>query len=240
VFSLKKHFWLVRDQALGGGKHKLDLFWHLSPGFVSGETDNGLFRSQEADFYVVDAQNHGWSKEILAEHGSPVYGRKENHNVVHFSTEANLPSEFATVLLPQTRIDTGVTSFQLMDIPVGGHVTCCSLVIAGGQHWFFFGKGKPWTLLNLSSDAEFLYWGQTEDRRRRMLICCKASYVEAGGQKVISSPQSFSRCEITRSPGEAYVVSSDLAFVVNGEAFDLILLKEESKKGPNLSTRDRT
>lgn len=226
VFSHKSGFWLVRDQALGRGKHQLDLYWHINPELLPSDPTRArltTFRGAGAGLSILVDENHGWSPDILSEDWSPVYGRKERHNVLHFGTVANLPAEFVTVLLPWTGIKSGVGSLTRIGPPSAEEsVVGYRFKTAEEERHIFFGQGKPWTLFPWSTDAEFLYSGQSQDQTHRTVICCNASYVEAGGRKIISSPRTRLRCEIISVEGEVQVISSDQDTVVDKEAFGAI------------------
>src|SRR5438445_5139972 len=77
------------------------------------------------------------------------------------------------------------------------------------EHCIFFSQGKAWTLGPCSSDAEFIYWGRSVDHARQVLICCNGTYLKACGQKIVSSPNPVSRCEIMSADQQLDVFSSD-------------------------------
>ncbi len=229
VFSLKSRFWLVRDQALGRGKHQLDLFWHVNPEVLPVKSRNARFRGAGADLSILVPEDHGWLQDTLAEDWSPAYGQKERHSVLHFGTVASLPAEFVTLLLPGGGSDSSEVRFERTSVPsTGESVACYRLKTAEEEHCFLFGQTKPWTLFPWSSDAEFLYWGQSRDKARRMLICCNASYVEAGGRRIISSLRTVLRCEAISIEGEFRVISSDGETVVDHEAFAMVPLETDT------------
>ena len=230
VFSLKSRFWLVRDQALGRGMHQLDLFWHVNPELSPAASTKATFRSGGTGFSILTPERHGWSQEILSEDWSPAYGQRERHSVLHFGTVATLPVELATVLVPETGIDSGVCSFVRTASPSTAEgAVCYRFKTATEEHYLVFGQRKPWTLLPWTSDAEFLCWGQSGDNAHRTLICCNASYVEARGRRIISSRRTFLRCEIINVEGKVCVISSDQETVVDNEAFGAMSSDGEGK-----------
>jgi hypothetical protein len=231
VFSLKSNFWLVRDQALGRGKHQLDLFWHLNPEFRPTLESKSTFRSEGGGLFIRACENHGWSQEILSEDWSPAYGQKERHSVLHFSTTTLLPAEFVTLLIPLTGIDSQVERLVVTSLPAPADSVACHLLeMAEREHYIVFGSGKPWTLFSWSSDADFFYWGKSRDQTNSLLICCNASYLEAGGRKIIHARQAFSRCEIVGDEGRVRMISSEEAVVVDKEAFTLISAEYQGKQ----------
>jgi hypothetical protein len=230
VFSLKSRFWLVRDQALGKGKHQLDLFWHLDPELLPIEEDTSEFRDASGGLPILPPDSHGWSQDTRSEDWSPAYGQKERHSVLHFGTVATLPAEFVTLLIPEAGVkaDAGKRSLARVNSPsTGESVVCYRFKTEEEEHWFVFGNGKPWTLSQWSSDAEFLCWGVSQDKTYRMLICCNASYVEAQGRKIMSCQRTVSRCETVSAGGGMRVISSDTDTVFEHEALSVISLEEE-------------
>ena len=231
VFSLKSRFWLVRDQALGQGKHQLDLHWHVDPEFLPIEQSTDTFRSADASSFILAPESHGWTQEILSDDWSPAYGKKERHSVLHFGTVATLPAEFVTLLFAQAGIDSSAESFARIDsVSAGDSAVCYRVTTPEYEQSIVFGDGKPWRLSPWNSDAELLCWGQNREGTLRTLICCNATYVEAGGEKVVSSPKSFSRCEIISVDGKVRVISSDQDIAVNKEGFAAISDERENEK----------
>jgi Heparinase II/III-like protein/Heparinase II/III N-terminus len=232
VFSLKSGFWLVRDQVLGRGKHKLDLFWHLNPEFRPIGQSNATFRSEAETFSIRACDNHSWSQEILSVDWSPAYGQRQRHPVLHFSTTASVPAEFVSLLIPGAGVDSEVKSFAGTISPGAEEsVAGYRFETAREEHCIVFGSGKPWSLFSWSSDADFFYWGQSRDKTSSLLICCHASYVAANGRKIIYAQQTFSRCEIISDKGEVRVISSDDAVVLDKEAFGSISAEYQGKPG---------
>jgi Heparinase II/III-like protein/Heparinase II/III N-terminus len=217
IFSLKSKFWVVRDLALGSGEHELDLFWHLNPSLSAhkGEVDEGL--------RVLAAEGHGWSRDLREGWWSPVYGRKERMDVLHFATRATLPSEFVTLLMPVVDSTSSAgTLAQVRQSSGQESVAGYRYRSPEEEHWFCFGEGKAWTLGPWASDAEFLYWGASHDHSLRRLICCNATYVEANSQKVVFCPRHLIHFEIVVSGEQVNVFSSDNDTIVNKAALPAV------------------
>src|SRR5262249_21744254 len=102
IFGLKSRFWLVRDVALGSGHHRLDLSWHLAPDLKAEESSSAVFRSSEdgQGVAIIGPNDSGWNRELMRGFWSPVYGRKAPSLVLNFSTVAQLPVEFVTLIMP--------------------------------------------------------------------------------------------------------------------------------------------
>ncbi len=215
VFSLKSGFWLVRDQALGFGEYQLDLRWHLAPGIdpVGGQAN--LFLSYGHGLRFVTVEDSGWTESVEELPNSPVYGKKENHRVLHFATKAQLPTEFVTLMVPAS--DASRSEHKLKRIAKSSQQTPAAgygYKTADGEHYIIFGQGTPWTLDQWSSDAGFLYWGSAGDPPTATLVCCNATYVRRSGQTIVTAMRAVLRCEIIEKGNQFEVVSSDPESVV--------------------------
>jgi hypothetical protein len=225
VFSLKSRFCFVRDQALGRGRHRLDLYWHLDPELVPLAQDQSAFRSAHAGLSIVVSESHAWSRELLTGEDSPAYGQKESHRVLHFGTTADLPAELATLLIPGEAIRHASESPVRVDAATEGEsVVSYQFKANEEEHNLILGQGGPWTLSPWASDAKLICWSQNRDKTRRALVCCNASYVKIGGRNVISSPQVFTRCEIASFGGKVRWTSSPQNLVVDEQIFETISL----------------
>jgi len=216
----------VRDRALGKGTHQLDLFWHVNPELLPIEKNKAAFGGAGGGLTILTPEGHGWSQDIRSEDWSPAYGQKERHSVVRLSTTATLPAEFVTLLLPEVGGSSSQSSLARISLRIsppstGESAVCYRFKTAEEEHHFVFGLGKPWTLFQWSSDAEFLYWGLSQDKKYRMFICINAGYVEKGGRKIISGQRNIIRCEAAWADGKMGVTSSDKEIVVDDEALQL-------------------
>jgi len=206
VFAHKSGFWLVRDLALGFGEYPLDLFWHLGSELREDTAD--CFVAPGRGLRFVTVEGHGWSRTVEQKPNSPVYGRKQDHAVLHFAAKAQLPTEFATVMLPFARANSG--EHELVK-NVSGSVVEYRYRTAGNEFSVYFGDGVSWTFHGWKSDAEFLCVGRIGGTPT--LICCKATYVEWEGRRILTSSRPALRCEVVGSePPE--IVTSDAAEVL--------------------------
>jgi hypothetical protein len=231
IFGLKSRFWLVRDLALGSGHHRLDLNWHLSPELNVRDPKNEIFRFGKDDdqgIAIVTANDSGWTREVRSESWSPAYGRKEPAPVLNFSTVAQLPAEFVTLLVPMSAEQSAVGELVRLDVTAESH-------LSGGyryhardeEHSFAFARaGSRWSLGSWASDAEFLYLGHAPDSPYR-LIFCNGSYFEVDGRRVISCKHSVSRCEIMEVAGRLDLHSSDIAAVTVHLSLNRALMEAE-------------
>jgi len=233
VFSRKSHFWLVRDQALGRGRHQLDLFWHVNPELSPVEQNTNAFQSARAGLRILAPGNGTWSHEILIDDWSPAYGQKQRHAVVHLGVLADLPAEFATLLLAANTMEPAIEEFTPASSPWASESAVgYRFQTSGERHYVIFGMRKPWKLSPWSSDADFLYWSESRDGDNRTLIFCNGSYVEAGSRQLISSRQTLSRCEALLVNGELRVIASEPNAAIDEHAFKSIAPAQE------ISSRD--
>jgi hypothetical protein len=235
VFALKTGFWLVRDLALGFGEYQLDLFWHLGPGLrpVSGRED--VFMSDGVGLQFVTEEGHGWTQITEVELHSPVYGKRENHSVLHFATRAKLPTEFVTVLLPVSETSRPRPKLARI-VPMEASATVAGYGYQAGSErsYVFFGQGKPWKGDAWSSDAEFLYWGNTEDSAT--LICCNATYVRWSELTIMTAKRAMLRCEIIERADRLEVVSSNSELAeVDREGWKMVRGMHRDKDSPQLA-----
>ena len=210
VFSLKSHFWLVRDLAAGTGQHYLDLFWHLAPDLVPrGSADLVFdFPDQRNGFSLLTTEGNGWNCEILHKVWSPAYGRKEPSTVARFRTVATLPAEFVTLLLPTQGSAANLGKLEKMK-STHASVSGYRYEAPDQEHYFLFAaSGRAWSLGPWTSDAEFVYFG-TNPGGVRTLIFCNGSFVESGGQRVVSCTRAIERCELVETNGRTELFSSD-------------------------------
>jgi len=210
VFSLKSRFWLVRDVVEGNGQHQLDIFWRLAPEFSPLPNRDGFVNPRGKSLNVVTAA--GWLRTLEQGVWSPVYGRAGPTPVLHFGTVAELPCEFVTLFRTGTEgTEPGELQMDRRDVASGYRY-----LMPDEQHAVIFANSEaPWTLGPWTSDAGFLYWGFDRYRERGSLIFCNGSYVNFGGQPVVSSSQRIERCEIMEENRamEVYVSDNDSVVV---------------------------
>lgn len=214
VFGLKSQFWFVRDQALGDGEHQLDLYWHQA--FADGKNTDVL--RQSVPMTLLHANMNSGQPKIGVGEWSPVYGQNLLAPVVHLSAKAALPAEFGTLLLPVATSSVApgkLTSTQ--SERVEGAVRGYCHETRSASHFMFFSDGKKWTTGPWTSDAEFLYWGRSEENNQRTLIVCNATSVKLEGTTLFSSAARAQRCEIVQSGENTQVFCSDKTATVAGD-----------------------
>jgi len=220
VFALKSGLILVRDLVLGFGEYSLDLFWHLGAGL--SEREAGFFADAGVGLRVLAADGHAWSRTVEDHFHSPVYGVKQTHKALHFATKAKLPTEFVTLLMPVSTAT--ITDGALSNIPATSDPCVGYRYRTPGQeHCFYFGEASPWKMDSWSTDAEFLYLGQSSDGAPVTLACCNASFVEWEGHKMVSSKARVLRCELSGVDPVDVVSSNPDAVTVDSDGWKALL-----------------
>src|SRR5262249_21152350 len=95
VLSSRSRFWVVRDLAIGSGRHQLDLYWHLDPALAPRTTTMDTFLDPTSDYglRLLAPESSGWICDTRQASYSPTYGAKERSVLRHFGTVATLPAE---------------------------------------------------------------------------------------------------------------------------------------------------
>jgi Heparinase II/III-like protein/Heparinase II/III N-terminus len=211
VVSLKNGLYLVRDLVEGRGQHRLDISWHLGQDMQL--VGQNLFRVKGASqgLALLPAQGHGWAEEVRKEAWSPVYGQKAPMTVLNFSTIADVPAEFALLLVTLAEVHPGARSFTR----IGGQqpestVRAYQYAVEAGEYSFFFGEpGKSWRQNSVSSDAEFLCWRGRPGSPDHQLILCNGSYTKIAGGPELRCGKAVRWCELVVQGGRRTVQSSD-------------------------------
>jgi hypothetical protein len=202
VVYLKPRFWFVRDVIEGEGRHVLETYWHLAPGFVWEQETATTFRAgstahSEHTLTVLSAESRGCSGNIRRGWYSRAYGTRTESSVLEFRKEAELPSEFATVLFPGT-----VTAARIVPLPsTDGESQSTKLIgyrfeESGENHFFFFAKSsEPWAWQGWASDAVFFYGRTNSDSELVHLVLCEASFAEVNGSRVFNTQRVVGRYE---------------------------------------------
>jgi hypothetical protein len=208
VVHRKGQFCLVRDLADGSGPHQLDIAWHISPTLSAVLPTEYLFRDDRASLALLAVEDQGWSQSVRLDHWSPAYGSKEQLSVVHSSAQAELPAEFATLLIvdEKPQADYGRLVRKGESSSVSGY--CYSS--PRQEHMFFFAReAGPWALGEWASDASFLWWSFDRETELYSLVLCNGSYAEAGGRRVLSCHKRVGYAEVLSSAAKVDLFSSE-------------------------------
>jgi hypothetical protein len=210
VFSLQAGFFLVRDLVQGTGKHRLDITWHLGPAMRLRAEHLFEVKGTSGGLGVLCADKHGWSEEVRKDAWSPVYGKKEPVTVLNFGTEADLPVELVTLLVPLEEGRRVPGTLTQMRGEAGTPIKAYLYSTPSEECSFFFAEiGRTWMHGNLASDAEFVFWKKKWEGADELLIFCNGSYVEIDGRRVLGCKHRVQRCEILGRDGSKRIHASE-------------------------------
>jgi hypothetical protein len=211
VVSLKNGLSLVRDVVEGLGRHRLDISWHLGQEMQLVEQNVFRVKGASLGLALVPVQGHGWAEEVRKEAWSPVYGQKAPMTVLNFGTTADVPAEFAIMLIVLEEVHPGERFFtQSSAQPADSTVRAYKYAGDGGEYAFFFAEpGKTWQQNSVSSDAEFVCWGRKTGSQDHVLIQCNGSYTEIVGGPELRCRKAVRWCELGVQDGRRVVQSSD-------------------------------
>jgi hypothetical protein len=218
VFYLKGQFWLVHDRAEGDGRHHLALNWHMGPEITrSAVIPDGVVLGGEDGqaLAFVNVRGQAWRNEINSAYVSPAYGHTESSLVLCFSTEASLPAEFTTLVVPLNVAD--LEESQLGTLAPLRPEAADELVYGylyertGERHSVFFaGNPHSWSVGSWSSDADMLYFGMSEDGCLHLAIC-NGSFVKWSGEFILKCDFRVERWELLVGHSESKEFCSDQA-----------------------------
>jgi heparinase II/III-like protein len=190
VFHSKPNFWLIRDVLEGEGVHQLEVSWHFAPGSLSPIPGGTMFVSGEhAALAVLIASSQDCSWEVTQGWYSPIYGRKEPSPILRVSSRAELPVEFAALLIPIAKADAAPGLFQLFEsrhkgVPVRAYRYAAADV---ANYMVFANEAGTWQVGPWVSDARFLFCSTRGEESVQQLAIHDGSYVELSGRQVFKS-----------------------------------------------------
>ncbi len=211
VFSLKNGVYLVRDLVEGQGRHQLDLAWHLGQEMQLVEENVFRVKGASQGLALLPVQGSGWAEEVRKESWSPTYGQKAPMTVVNFSTNTDVPAEFAVLLVTLEEAHRKPGTFARIDVKEP-HSSVRAYQHAGeaGEYTFFFGeRGKPWRQGAVSSDAEFCCWSRMHGSAAQRLILVNGSYAEVEGGPELRCSRPVSWGEVTLEEDQKQIFSSE-------------------------------
>lgn len=212
--------WLVRDVVEGQETHDLEIFWHFAPdlavtkqaeGFVVQPSDrSGDSGTPGAGLHLFAASASGWAHELSSAYVSPVYGLKEESQVLRSSARVKLPSECVTLLVPTTAtsIDGKFESISPGEAktPV---VSAYRYTDSEGTRCFFFSDSKiEWECGSWSSDAKFLYCF-ADGQRLSHLALHEGTFVGLGGRPIVKHKRTVARFEYLQQGAIRETFASD-------------------------------
>ncbi|MCK5578300.1 MAG: alginate lyase family protein, partial [Planctomycetes bacterium] len=103
-FNKIKSYWVIKDILNGKGKHKLNLYFHLTPLKSIRNPKNKLMvytqADQGANLAIIPLETENLTLEIMEGWISPGYGVKTKAPVIKYIKETTLPAQLITILAP--------------------------------------------------------------------------------------------------------------------------------------------
>ncbi|HXC43643.1 MAG TPA: alginate lyase family protein [Candidatus Dormibacteraeota bacterium] len=226
VFHRKGAFWLVRDVVEGSGRHEIELAWQVGAGLSQESADADVFAGEGERLAILPAEDHGWSRRLVYENWSPVYGHAELAPVLRFAADQALPAEFVTILIASSQADGDQSQDDM------GRLVCVSKAGVGTasvfryvrhqeDHQFVFAReAEPWSQGPWASDADFLYSHHGSAGRLCSLVLCGGTYADFEGSRVVCCDRSVSYAEVMRTSDGFSLFSSEVQGVRLGAALD--------------------
>ncbi len=211
VISLKNGICLVRDVVEGQGRHRLDISWHLGADMQQLEANVFRVQGEQQGLAIVPLEGSGWEQELRKQAWSPVYGQKAPATVLNLGTVADVPAEFACVLV--TLADARPAARSLTRIAAndsGAAVTAYRYAEEGRECFFFFATPKrPWRQDLVLSDAEFVCWCRSTGSSDHLLLMSNGSYTEITGGPELRCQQAVRWAELVVQDGRRSLRSSN-------------------------------
>jgi hypothetical protein len=178
VLRIAGDLWFIRDEALGKAEHQLEVRWLFAPDLEVSNLGGGRIKISPNNDSSADSPDRLALTLLVAENTpstatteikraviSPAYGAFQAASLVRSSVQVGLPSELATVLIPQfargprnddRELESKAAPRLASMRHAGVHVY--ELTHLDESHGFFFGNGdKKWSFGPWSSDAHLLY-----------------------------------------------------------------------------------
>jgi hypothetical protein len=211
VLSLKNGIYLVRDLVEGQGRHQLNIAWHLGQEMQLVEENVYRVKGASQGLALLPVQGSGWAEEVRRESWSPAYGQKAPMTVVNFSTNTDVPAEFAVLLVTLEEAHRKPGTFARIDVKEpNSSVRAYRYIGEAGEYTFCFGeRGKPWRQGEVSSDAEFCCWSRMHGSADQRLILVNGSYAEIDNGLELRYRQTVSWAEVTLEEDAKQIFSSE-------------------------------
>lgn len=198
---------LVRDIALGRAEHELEIRWHFAPDLEVQPVSPGRVEISRAGAQPGESrlalmvpedvpENTGWQTpmEVTNTQLSPAYGALQPAPMVRCRAQVLLPTEIATVLVPDAipqnisqnnrlHTESRLVSSRQADVRV------YELDYHNQSERFFFALGdQPWSFGPWSSDARVLYC-RIENNKLEHLILIGGTYASWQGERLLQAPE---------------------------------------------------
>jgi hypothetical protein len=172
---------------------------------------------------LLTAERHGWSQSVRRDYWSPAYGHAERASVVTFGVAAELPADFATLLIADENPQSDLGRLVRIDESTRAAVGAYRYSNPQQEHAFFFAhQSGPWTVGTWASDADFLYSSFDRESDEYTLILCNGSYANAKGLPVLTCGKRVSYAEVSSSAMNVEIFSSDPEHVLLQQPLDRV------------------
>jgi hypothetical protein len=185
----------IRDLVEGTGRHRVELSWRLSPELQLQPGDVFRLRQSSQGLALVTVEKHGWSEEIHKGPWSPAYGVQRTTTVLRFGVSAELPIEFATLLVPLAEANERPGKL-FRAFPETKEVSAYNYKTTHDeQHFYFRNSGQTWICGRVSSDADFVCLRILNDQPTQ-IVFCSGTYVAWDEKRLIAASRQVERCEV--------------------------------------------
>jgi len=223
VVSLKNGLYFVRDVVAGEGRRRLDIPLRLAQDMELVGENQFRVKGTTHGLAIVPAPGQGWEAEVRQETWSPVYGQEQSTTVLNFSTTAEMPAEFAFILVCLEEVHPTARSFTRLQGEAQEPGVAAYQYSGDGQEYsFFFGTaGKSWRHQGVSSDAAFVCWKRSRGSSDHLLIVANGSYTEVAGGPEIRCRQAVCWGELSFQGGRKSVRTSNSEAVERSHGMSL-------------------
>jgi len=211
VYFAKGRFFLVIDSAEGAGEHRLEINWRLpaAPPDLD-ESHRSVAKSGSAGLALIPTEDSGWTAELAAGRWSDSYGSESSRPLLRCRAKANLPAEYATLLVPRVTQRTALGVLQRRTGNRAG-VRGFEYVVGGERHLWVLADSQEWQLGEFRSDANFAYCAQDAGGRIANLVLCGASFFTVAGANFLHADSRQAQLEYRLIDGGAEVFPAHVA-----------------------------
>ncbi|HKW34575.1 MAG TPA: alginate lyase family protein [Candidatus Acidoferrum sp.] len=229
IFHLKSRFWAIYDVLEGTELHELEVSWHFAPGCLRAIPGGALFVSDElSPLALLFAADRSCKREVSNDWYSPVYGRKELSPTFRLRTNAALPTEFITMLIPDSEVAAHLGLLRQVQSGIAGvPVKSFRYSTFNAEDHLFFADGTGnWRVGPWASDAAFLYCSIDSRKTVRQFVICGGRYFELNGRRIFGANLPVKQSEWSRDACESVTLN----------CFDSAVSQEPPKKDKYLQS----
>ncbi|HUN62524.1 MAG TPA: alginate lyase family protein [Candidatus Sulfotelmatobacter sp.] len=227
VFA-KPDYWVIADELIGQGRHKIKAFFHFGPGITVERWEQGWLARKGTEQFLLVPLTDEMHCEVMTGQESPIqgwyskdYGHREPSAVVVGEIEATLPKQFRWLLLP-----------VVGNVPtVQRRSSDCSVSVVTDK-WSDLITWKPPEIASAPeqphTDAALAIARTGQATGQDKLVVLGGSRLQRDGKAVLSAEKRFeyltaewkiNGLEIAASPAHSFRLLSDpvATVLVNGE-----------------------